>query len=131
METSGVRRTNQSSALPRAASLIGVSVLVALVACLNPRPEEVPFDSGQEPGAAAGGSASMPDNATGGDGAHSGNTGTGGSAGSGGDYQNPGAGTGGSAGSSGVSDPGAADAGEPDAGSPPADGGSEADDGSP
>jgi hypothetical protein len=127
METSGVRRTNQPSALQRRTSVLGVGALLAIAACLNPMPEE--FPSGNEQPVGAAGSAAGPSNAGGGGGA--GTEGNGVGAGTGGGPANPGSAGGGGAGGS--ADPSVPDSGgDVDAGaSSPADAGSEAPDASP
>jgi len=127
METSGVRRTNQPSALQRRTSVLGVGALLAIAACLNPMPEE--FPSERPVGAA--GSAAGPSNAGGGGGAGTDGSSVGGGAGTGGLPINPGsAGGGGAAGSVDQSVPDSG--GDADAGaSSPADAGSEAADASP
>jgi hypothetical protein len=121
-----VRRTNQPSALQRRTSVLGVGVLLAIAACLNPMPEEFPSERDQLPSGSVG-SAPGPTNA-GGSGVDSENSGSGASAGTGG--PTPDLGGAGAGGSSGAYDPDSSDA--PDAGtSSPADGGSEVDDASP
>lgn len=120
-----MRRTHLPSALLRPTSVLGLCVLVAIGACLNPRPEEVPGERDTESTGSAG-SAAAPGGAAGG--AGSGNLGSGGGAGTGGPAS--GAGTGGSGGGSDVEvDP---DDEAPDAGpAPPGDGGVEVEDASP
>lgn len=125
-ETSGVRRTNQPSALQRRTSVLGVAALLAMAACLNPMPEEFPSERDPLPSGSAGGAAG-PTNA-GGSGIDSENSGSGAGAGTGG--PTPDLAGGGAGGTSGAYDPDSSDA--PDAGSSsPADGGSEVDDASP
>jgi hypothetical protein len=123
-ETSGVRRTNQPSALQRRTSVLGVGALLAIAACLNPMPEEFPSERDQLPSASAGSAPGPTDGA--GSGTDSESSGAG--AGMGSPSSDPGGG--GAGGSSGAYDPDSADA--PDAGtSSPADAGSEVGDASP
>jgi hypothetical protein len=126
---SGVRRTYQPSALQRRTSVIGLWALVAIVACLNPMPEEFPSEHGLAPAGFAG-SAAGPTNG-GGDGAYAPESpGMGGGAGTGGSSSDPGAaGAAGAAGAS-MDEPDSSE--PPDAGvSSPADAGGEVDNASP
>jgi hypothetical protein len=120
-----VRRTNQPSALPRPKWTLGLGVVLAIGACLNPMPEEFPSerDMSDAPPTGAAGNAPSPNN---------GAPGSGGGAGSGGLTTDPGegAGTGGSSNTD-SSNPGIDDGGnDPDA-SPEADAGSEVGDAGP
>lgn len=121
-----LRRTDQPSALLRPRWGVGLCVLLAVGACLNPMPDDYPSERDNTPSASAGTGGSNGTGAAAGGGA---GTGTGLSGGTGGASSASG-GSGGSGGGSAGSTPGVDDNDNPDAGAPPpGDAGAEVGDG--